>query len=228
MIVEWTLDNFDKEVLNSNIPVVVDFWAPWCGPCKMLAPILENLDNHYNGKIKVVKINVDVNPDLAIKYDVQSIPTVYIFNNWKTNQPLIWIKPITEYQGIIDSMLNSKSDKWSPDSNDWDNIIDIVGKNHFNWAIKSDKLVMVDFWAPWCGPCRMLWPIMENLADKYKDKVILLKINVDEWDNQEIASDYDVTWIPQINFFKWWQMVDSFIWAKPLEDVEKYIIKLVN
>ena len=74
-----TKENFEKEVLNSDIPVLVDFWATWCGPCKMIAPNVEQIAEEYAGKIKVGKINIDENMDLALEYKVTSIPTLMLF-----------------------------------------------------------------------------------------------------------------------------------------------------
>jgi thioredoxin 1 len=72
---------FDSEVLKANEPVVVDFWAEWCGPCKMIAPALEELSGAMDGKVKIVKLNVDENPSTASKYGIMSIPTLMIFKN---------------------------------------------------------------------------------------------------------------------------------------------------
>ncbi len=79
--IKVTNQNFEQEVLNSPIPVMVDFWADWCGPCKMLAPILSEIAEEYDGKIKVCKVNVDDEVELSLKYRIVSIPTVLIFNN---------------------------------------------------------------------------------------------------------------------------------------------------
>ena len=77
----FTTDNFETEVLGSDVPVLVDFWATWCMPCRMLAPVIEEIASENEGKIKVGKVNVDENPDLARKYRVMSIPTVLVFKN---------------------------------------------------------------------------------------------------------------------------------------------------
>ena len=76
-------DNFTKEVLESSIPVVVDFWAPWCGPCKIMGPIIEEVAKEYEGKAKVGKVNVDENSELSEQYHVMSIPTIKIFKQGK-------------------------------------------------------------------------------------------------------------------------------------------------
>lgn len=88
-----TESNFDVEVLNSNLPIMVDFWAVWCGPCKVLSPIVDEIAKEYEGKIKVGKVNVDENNALAARYGVMSIPTLKFFKNGKLVGELIGAAP---------------------------------------------------------------------------------------------------------------------------------------
>lgn len=89
---KFTSENFKDEVLNSKIPVVVDFWATWCGPCKMMAPEIANLANEYEGKIKVGKLNVDEESQIATDYNIQAIPTLILFKNGKPEKTSVGFK----------------------------------------------------------------------------------------------------------------------------------------
>lgn len=89
MEITLTKCNFTDEVINSDLPVIVDFWATWCGPCRMIAPIIEELAKDLYGKVKVGKVNVDEEMELAVNYKVESIPTVILFKDGKVDKKLI-------------------------------------------------------------------------------------------------------------------------------------------
>ncbi|MDI6735044.1 MAG: thioredoxin [bacterium] len=93
MAMEITDSNFEEEVTKSSIPVLVDFWAPWCGPCKMLAPTLDELSKEYEGRVKISKVNVDENQAKAGEYNVTSIPALKLFKNGKLIDEMVGIVP---------------------------------------------------------------------------------------------------------------------------------------
>lgn len=88
-VIHVTDQNFQDEVLQSNLPVIVDFWAAWCAPCRLIAPIVEQIANEYDGKLKVCKLDVDNNPNTAITYGIRSIPTLLFFKNGKLMSSII-------------------------------------------------------------------------------------------------------------------------------------------
>lgn len=101
----FTDKNFQKDVLSSKEPVVVDFWAPWCGPCRLVSPTIEQLAHDYQGKVKVGKLNVDDNPEVAGTYGVMSIPTVMIFKNGKPVKATIGAQSKDAYKKMIDEAI---------------------------------------------------------------------------------------------------------------------------
>lgn len=103
-MINLTASNFQAEVLNSNEVVLVDFWATWCGPCRMVAPILEEISREQAGKVKIAKINVDENPELSSTYNVMSIPTMIIFKEGQ---------PVEEFVGAMPkAAIEKKLEKW--------------------------------------------------------------------------------------------------------------------
>ena len=93
MAIEFTDDNFQEEVLNSNQPVLVDFWAEWCGPCKALGPVIDELSGEYEGKAKIGKLDIDTNRESAMKYGIQSIPSIIIFKDGEVSSMKVGALP---------------------------------------------------------------------------------------------------------------------------------------
>ena len=104
LIVTLTQENFAKEVLQSPQPVLVDFWAEWCGPCKMIAPLLDELATEYDGKVKIGKINTDDQQQLASEYRIQSIPTLLFFKNGQVVNQIVGARPKRDFKAAFDSV----------------------------------------------------------------------------------------------------------------------------
>lgn len=104
-IVHVTDASFEDEVLNANGPVLVDFWAEWCGPCKMIAPVLEEIAGDYADKLKVCKMDVDANPDTAPKYNVKGIPTMILFKNGNADARKVGAVSKSQLSAFIDSTI---------------------------------------------------------------------------------------------------------------------------
>lgn len=101
MAMNLTMDNFEQEVLNAQVPVLVDFWAVWCMPCKMLAPVIEELSEEANGAYKVGKVDVDATPGLAAQFGIMNIPTVLIFKNGKVVDKSVGVVPKSKLQDML-------------------------------------------------------------------------------------------------------------------------------
>ncbi len=105
MAMEFNKDNFQSEVIDSDVPVLVDFWAPWCGPCKMIGPIIEELAGEYEGKAKVGKVNVDDNQDLAGSFGIRGIPTVMLFKGGEVVGQFVGLKPKEDLASALNDAL---------------------------------------------------------------------------------------------------------------------------
>lgn len=104
-----TAQNFDQEVLQANVPVLVDFWAEWCGPCKMVAPVIDEVAKEFDGKVKVAKLNVDDQQDVAAKYAIMSIPTFMVFKAGKVVSQFVGAQPKDRFVEELNKALQQSS-----------------------------------------------------------------------------------------------------------------------
>ena len=102
---EFTDSAFDQDVINSDVPVLVDFWAEWCGPCKMIAPVLEEISGEYAGKLKIIKLNIDENPATPPKYGIRGIPTLMLFKNGNVEATKVGAVSKSQLSAFIDGNL---------------------------------------------------------------------------------------------------------------------------
>jgi thioredoxin 1 len=100
-----TQNEFHDKVLNSDKPVLVDFWADWCGPCRALAPVMESLSEDYSGRAKIAKLDIDANQQIAMQYGIRSIPTVMLFDKGQVVDALIGVQPKAAYEQSLDKVL---------------------------------------------------------------------------------------------------------------------------
>ena len=105
MVVDVSDQTFENEVIKSELPVLLDLWAPWCGPCRMVAPVIDGLAGKYDGKVKFCRLNVDENPQTAAKYRIMSIPTLMFFKNGQVADTVIGAVPERILQPKIDALL---------------------------------------------------------------------------------------------------------------------------
>jgi thioredoxin 1 len=103
-IINLTQDNFAKEVLESSTPILVDFWAEWCGPCKMIAPVLDELADEYDGKVRIGKVNIDNEQGLAAEYGVRAIPTLLLFQKGQVAEQIVGLKSKRDLKNSFDKV----------------------------------------------------------------------------------------------------------------------------
>jgi thioredoxin 1 len=103
--IQLTDETFNKEVLKSAVPVLVDFWAPWCGPCRMMSPVIEELAKEYEGRALIGKLNMDDYPEVASRYNVQAIPTLLIFKGGKVEESMVGVRAKADIKKVLDQLV---------------------------------------------------------------------------------------------------------------------------
>lgn len=216
--------DFDALIAENEF-VLVDCFATWCGPCKRIAPIITELADEYEGKVAIAKMDVDRSPRVSSQFGIQAIPTLLYFKGGKLAKTVVGLK--TKEQ-IIDEMMGlgfiSEVAPKKPATNSSN--VTIVTDSNFAEFIASG-LSIVDCWAPWCGPCRRMGPIIDGLADISAGEIKVGKLDVDE--NPEVSRKYDIMSIPALLMFKDGKMVDTIVGLDPSltpEVLKKYMLEL--
>ena len=106
MITNLTKDNIEKEISNSDVPIIIDFWASWCGPCQMMGPVFEELSNEYEGKLKFCKVSTESEPEVASQFGIQGIPALSVINKTKEIDRIVGFMPKEDLKEKIDSILS--------------------------------------------------------------------------------------------------------------------------
>ncbi|ASP73272.1 thiol reductase thioredoxin [Sinorhizobium meliloti] len=207
-IVKVGTANFQKEVLKSAEPVVVIFSLEGCPPCKTIAPFLEEIATELAGKVKIVKLNDNENPELAAQYGVGAFPTLAMLKDGKFADIFLGEAPKMVLRSWISKIIQTT---WMNTSSDeHPTPIEKVDTSNFpEEVLKSTKLVILTFWAEWFSPSELLEPILEQIATELAGRVKVVKLNADE--NPELAAQYDVSSFPTLAIFKGGEVAEIYI-----------------
>jgi len=210
MTTEITEDIFDATI-DSNTNVLVDCWAPWCGPCKRLGPIIDEIAQEYGSEVKVVKLNVDDAPGISARFDIQAIPTILMFRNKVLLKTLVGLRPKAD---IVAEMADAKliGGAAAPAAKQEGAVTEVTDAS-FDSFVGGKGYALVDCWAPWCGPCRRMSPIVDELAEISKGEIKVGKLNTD--DNQATAMRFNIASIPRLLIYKDGTLVDTIVGLDP-------------
>ncbi len=224
-------------VLNAGLPVALVFWRKDCHPCRQLDPRISWLAGEYAGKMLFAKVDADSEPELVKRYHIEKLPALVLVKNGRVEATIYGAVDETALRQWCDYLVQGGSKPSLPSGPSIslsgqfeaprqaqrkgngaaartvsDKPLHLTDAN-FDRVIAGDLPVLVDFWAPWCGPCHMIAPTVEALAKEYAGRLVVGKLNVDE--NPLIASRYGIMSIPTLMIFKNGQPVDQIVGALP-------------
>jgi thioredoxin 1 len=199
---------FQVKVLESDLPVLVDFWATWCGPCRIMAPVLDELSADLKGRVRVLKMDVDRNPQTPPRYGVQAIPTLILFKDGRMIRQFVGVIARDDLRAQVEEALARAA---KPDV-----IVTLTADNFEQEVLRSRVPVLVDFWAVWCGPCRILAPVVEDISWEYEGRLKVGKVNLDE--NKDLARKYRVRAIPMVLLFDGGRIIRQWEGVRPREE----------
>ncbi|QIW95360.1 hypothetical protein AMS68_000878 [Peltaster fructicola] len=202
-VIDLTPDNFDSVVLKSGKPALVEFFAPWCGHCKTLAPIYEELATAFESskdKVVIAKVDADEHKDLGRKFGVQGFPTLKWFDG-KSKDPIDYSsgRDLESLSAFITEKTGIKTKTKRADKSH----VEMLTDTTFKQAVGADKNVLVAFTAPWCGHCKTLAPTWEKLANDfaYEPNVTIAKVDCEAPNAKAVAKAAGVSSYPTIKFY---------------------------
>lgn len=181
------VENPKAEIENSKVPVVVDFFASWCGPCKMMSPVIEKIHQKYGSDLKVIKVDIQKHADFVKEHQIKGIPTVLFFKDGKIVEREMGFMSESQLCDIIDTQLLQKSENLEVENP--------------RLEIESSKgALMVDFFATWCGPCKMISPVIEKIHQKYGSDLKVIKVDIDK--HSDLVKEFNIQSVPTVLLFK--------------------------
>ena len=209
MTIEITETTFD-DFIDNNEFVLIDCWAPWCGPCRRMGPIIDELSAELEGKVAIGKLNTDEAPGISARFGITAIPTLLFFKNKVMIEPLVGLRPKQDILAYMAASGMVKLEK--KDENEEEHFAAMVTDSNFDEFVKSKDYALVDCWAPWCKPCVRMGPIIEGLA-KMSEDIAVGKLNVDE--NPVTSLRFNIQSIPTVLIYKNGKQVDVIVGLNP-------------